>query len=327
MGQDLVGYLLDALDATEQSQVREALEDDPQLQDRLTALRSEIQWTESARYQFTPPAGLTDQTMAFIDRQTEGVSAAVKDAQPPDAVTAISHASSASNWRTTDWIVAASLLAATVLLAVPFIGMQREEARKIACQKQLLSIGKALTDYSTANNGTLPQIAPAGNRAVAGVFAPTLRDNGFSNSEDFFCPSSEFAAKDVQPKLVTLEELDAAEGDAVPQLQERLSPSYGYNMGYLIDGKYRPAQDLRRSTHPLVTDAPAVGPDGKLISNRHGYGQNVLFEGMHVRFIQGCKACSKDDDFFRNRRGEVHAGVDMFDAVIGASAASPFPRP
>jgi len=114
--------------------------------------------------------------------------------------------------------------------------------------------------------------------------------------------------------------------------------SYGYNLGYLLDGRYHSTDNLQRPTFALMADAPDSesvrgesvrgnsAVPAQLSSLNHGRrGQNVLFEDGHVEFLKGCNAEGCPDNIFLNDRGQPTAGVHRDDAVIGPSHAHPLP--
>src|SRR5207248_1922854 len=64
--------------------------------------------------------------------------------------------------------------------------------------------------------------------------------------------------------------------------------------------------------------APAAGPVCP-----HGWGMNVLFVGGHVRVTTSQFVGPGEDDIFRNRLGQVAAGVDRTDVVLGRPGDRP----
>jgi prepilin-type processing-associated H-X9-DG protein len=66
MREDLIGYLLGALDPDEMERVTEALRNDPALRDELEQLRRMLEPLDQANEIFEPPGDLIDRTMASI---------------------------------------------------------------------------------------------------------------------------------------------------------------------------------------------------------------------------------------------------------------------
>jgi hypothetical protein len=95
--------------------------------------------------------------------------------------------------------------------------------------------------------------------------------------------------------------------------------SYGYTLGYVSRGRYRPTKNLGRANFAIVADAP--NPTPPYHSHNHGgCGQNVLFEDLHVQYLTTCKAHGCTDDIFTNDDGKVAPGLHAHDSVIGPSA-------
>ena len=114
-------------------------------------------------------------------------------------------------------------------------------------------------------------------------------------------------------------------------LRRNLGGSYGYVLGYIVDGKLMGIKNKGRSKYALQADAPQIGQDGRLVSSNHGgRGFNVLFEDGHVRFVLLTGRTQKknilEDDFLVNDRVHVSAGCHEDDSVFGDSTASPLPE-
>ncbi|MCA9163069.1 MAG: hypothetical protein KDA62_08820, partial [Planctomycetales bacterium] len=71
MREDLLGFLLGALDATERQRIERKLEADPQLREQLEEIRRKLDPLESIRddedaWENEPPFGLADRTCDFV---------------------------------------------------------------------------------------------------------------------------------------------------------------------------------------------------------------------------------------------------------------------
>jgi hypothetical protein len=97
---------------------------------------------------------------------------------------------------------------------------------------------------------------------------------------------------------------------------------FGYTLGHRdADGRLAPNRDLRRSHHPLVADAPASCCEK---SDNHPDGFHyILFEDGHFQRLRADGIHRDSDHLYRNHKGEVAAGVDPDDAVIGDSHHQP----
>ena len=74
MREDLLGYLLDALDEEERLQVERALEDDPTLREQLLELQRQIDPLEEELGDYEPPDGLAQITCERVARVAEETS-------------------------------------------------------------------------------------------------------------------------------------------------------------------------------------------------------------------------------------------------------------
>ena len=72
MREQLLGYLLGALDGPEHDQVKRELQRDPQLQRELQRLEDELAPLESQRWQPDPPAGLVERTCQLVSQFRRG---------------------------------------------------------------------------------------------------------------------------------------------------------------------------------------------------------------------------------------------------------------
>jgi hypothetical protein len=91
----------------------------------------------------------------------------------------------------------------------------------------------------------------------------------------------------------------------------------------VADGRYKTPRNRLRFNFALVADAPSLHLPGRQSGNHAGRGQNVLFEDLHIEFLQSPQREAFGDDFFRNRHGYVEAGVDEGDSVVVPSFVSP----
>ena len=68
--EQLLGFLLDALEEDERRQIQEDLSRDPQLRQQLETLRAMLGSMEPTREPYEPPPGLARRTCRFIAAQT-----------------------------------------------------------------------------------------------------------------------------------------------------------------------------------------------------------------------------------------------------------------
>jgi len=318
--QDLLGYLLDALDADERQCVEEQLDRDPALHDDLARLRGALDVLDDGERHFPPPADLTQRTCRFVWQEQAAVAAAPGTKRRAAGMTEPSIAPTRS-WRFVDLAVAVAICLAGVALVFPLINVSRANARLAACANNLRQIGIALTQYSDHHNGFFPRVEETGNLGVGGIYAPILLTGGYHNNQQtFVCPSSELA-DDASFRVPALDELRSASGAALDNLRHDMGGSYGYALGYRERGVYKPTRNLYREAFALAADAPA---ENCLVSLNHSrMGHNVLLEDGHVIYLHDSRMQGTSDDIFLNDEGRVAAGCHVNDAVVARSEATP----
>jgi len=329
MRDQLFGYVLGALDASEHQRVEEMLSSDARLQEELQLAHKAVAPLACDREHHEPPLGLAAMTCRKV------ASVRVERVHPAERRAAISAGSvirprrSFFGWSLVDVAVAAGILIAAGMLFFPAINHSRFNAQVARCQNNLATIGRALTDYSAKDpQGSYPVIPVSGQLSAAGMYAPKLLQAGHISQRDanvFRCSLDSCG----QPKIVpipTMEELESAAPEQALQLVRHAGGSYGYTLGHTDDqGIYHPTRRLSRTNFPIMSDAPCPKLGFNQSSNHGGYGQNVLYDDSHVRYTTTSHQLdgSDDPDFFHNDAGEVAAGKHVDDAVIGCSSARP----
>ncbi len=333
--EDLLGYLLGALEESERERVEGQLQSSAQLQQQLGRLRVSLNRLSVSKVDYNPPRGLAERTCELVAADRESAAAAsgpspillpINNPLPEEAALAEPHESGFQwgRWRLADVLVAAGILIAGTALIVPAIEQSRENSRIATCGNNLRELGVALVQYAERNNGYFPRVPDQGPLAVAGIYAPTLAEGGFiDNSRWVVCPGSRLAEQG-DFRIPGLAELKGAGvGEALNRLRATMGGSYGYTLGYVESGRYRPTKNLHRWYYALMADAPS-----KLLPNirsqNHGIrGQNVLFEDGHVAFLIKPEPDDRPDNVFLNDTGVVAAGAHLDDAVVGASEDAP----
>lgn len=316
MRQNLYGYLLDALEPEEREQVEASLNEDEGLKQEIELLRRGLVLLAYDKAPIEAPEGLAERACQHVAGHAHSVTPRSMMHEPP--------AWRPRGWSMQDLFVAAGIVIAASLLFFPAVNQSRFQARIAGCQNNLRLIGNSLTNYSQQHGNFFPDVPQTGNLASAGVFAPKLIDCGYLDCpKSFVCPSSELA-ENGELKIPTCYELADATPAQLEKLKHLLSGSYGYSLGYEVDGKYHAPQNLHRATHALVSDTPNQQSKGYQSTNHGGYGQNVWFEDGHVQFLEdGMVPGELRDNIFLNDDGEVGPGLHLNDAVIGTSASTP----
>jgi hypothetical protein len=243
---------------------------------------------------------------------------------------------SAGDGRSYTWVdmaVVASLITTAVVLILPVLNASRNFSQSLACQNNLRELGLALHQFAEFSpDHAVPRVAPSGPRGSAGIYAVALKDRQLLKRDKFvICPTSPQAAFTTSFAIPSFDELDLAAPDKLPGLQRTMGGSYGYNLGYMVEGRGLHAPKMEyRSQYPLMSDAPRTG---ELRSNvvtvsspSHGRcGDNILFEDGGVRSVRGSDQLPWPDNPFLNRSGLIAAGEDAEDVVIAESPARAIP--
>ncbi len=344
--EELLGYLLDALEPQRQEAIERRLAEDASIREALAQLSRDLTPLDATWQESSPPPSLAARTCDFITdyqqkakptpltepplREPIGLDPKPVSRQKRLSVSPMHQDRTTmvgpSRFRPQDVAVGIGILIAGFTLLFPAIHGSRVQARMIACQENLRQLGESLTAYSLQHDGCFPEVPQRGKLAAASIYAPILASEQYLPEPNLVvCPGSSLADKASSfsiPMPDEIRRIDSAE--QLRQIQERMGGSYGYSFGHMENGSYRPTRNQRRAHFALVSDAPESHEDGKRFSSHHGQeGQNVLFEDGHVRFLQNSIPEGLNDDLFVNDAGQVTAGLHRNDAVIGAGAMRP----
>jgi len=319
MRDNLIGYLLEALEPSEHQAVKQQLERDPQLREELKVLERSLTPLTADEGHYEPPAGLAQRTCAYV----------------ANCVTSLAHAEvfsstahSPSRWRMADFVVAAGIVFAASMLCFSAVNQSRFRAHVLGCQNNLRQLGMALTQYSSRHGNMFPNVALRGKTGVAGIYAPKLVNNGYLlNSGALICPGSASAVDAASFHVPTVEEVERADRARLAELHRKMGGSYAYNIGYMQDGQYKTTKNAHRESFALMADAPIDDALPKASGNHGAFGQNVLFEDGHVAHLTSCKAGACGDNIYLNDDGEVAPGLHSNDAVLGSSFVRPVRLP
>jgi hypothetical protein len=315
MRENLIGYLLDALEPTERATVEAQLARDSQLKDELDILSRSLEPLAADKAPYAPPVGLATRTLEFVAVQAK--------VQPPPPVNSVP-----SRWSMADMLVAAGIFLAATMLFWPAMNQSRFAARVRGCQNNLRQIGTAMTSYSDFHGRQFPAVTLSNARLNrGGMYAVMLNEKRLlPGTYVVLCPASPLAEEADDFNVPTQQELLAASDEEAARMIRRMGGAYGYSLGFYIKGRYQPPTDLGRSTHALMADAPSGDPSDRFSSNHGRCGQNVLFEDMHVKYLTTCRQRECEDHIFENEKGQMHAGLHPDDTVVGTSDAIPVLR-
>jgi hypothetical protein len=319
MDENLVGYLLKALDPGEQLAVEARLRTHPEDRARLERLRQALEPLADDAEEPVPPPGLALAALARVAEHR------CRPLPPAPAVPFQPEDGPSRRWfRRVDLLVAAMLLIVVGILCMPLVVKIRNQAQRQACENNLRLFWQSLQNYSDLNNGKFPQVQEQGAQSVAGAFVPVLNDAGLLGPDiSITCPGSG-RCPPTSIKVRDLEELFRRNRpEEFLAVARDLAGSYAYSLGYrdemnFFHGLHRDSGDFL----PIMADR---GPSAatRNSTNHGGDGQNVLYIGGDVRWCTDRNAGVNRDDIYLNKRNELRAGMGCFDTVLGPGDAFP----
>lgn len=316
MHDDLLGYLIEALDPEEKNAVDAYLRAHPEARQHLAPLRRALDLLDQdkERTDVDPPSDLRLNTLAKV---AEHMCRTLPTAPRVSPRQADGRRRRYPRWA--DMLVAALILILVGGIFFPMVANLWTRSHVKACQENMRTMWVAFQDYSNLYEGNLPQVHEP-PLAAAGVFIPILHEaRVLPDNVSVGCPAQ---GKKPPPPTTTTElvKLYHESDDLFRNRARELAGDYAYTLGYRENGLLRgPHRDLGDHV-PLLSDVPP-GQTGNS-TNHHGTGQNVLFIGGHVQWITA-RELGPDDDIFLNRERRVKAGVDREDTVLGPGDASP----
>jgi hypothetical protein len=325
MRNELLGYLLGALETDEQARVENGISNDRGLRRDFELLRRSLAPLEADSQQFEPPRGLAQRTVDFVflqvALQTPGPAPNEPSVGLPEPAWS-DRPMATPRWRLVDFSVAAGILVAAIAVVVPAIIKSRDNARLFACQNRLQTVYPALAQFADMNNSLLPVAKPVqGFEGKAGVYAPLLLEAGYLNEPELVvCPGSDLG--EAQFRIPRISELRAATGPELDRLVKMMGGSYAFAIGYRENGKYQPLRmRLGKNSFPLMADLP--GHNGKPIGHHGSCGRNVLTADGRVFYINTCCRPGTHDRLYLNDDGRVDAGNGRSDCVLSPSDLGP----
>ncbi len=321
MHEDLLGYLLGALEPHEMQRVSQLLRDDPAAREQLAELERSLRPLEEGFQAVEPPpADLVSRTLASLpplpppsDSDEVGHSDEVdnRDGQQSEHAAFAEHAfsgdapvsatlvpmqggidaprTSSVTWM--DWIGGATAAAVILGLLLPALAQGRFESRKTACQDQLRQFGTAITQFVNRNQQErLPAVSESGPEAFAGMYAVRLHEAGLIDDPSIrWCPSLDEPSNDQNTltrvdEIATVADLHDASVDRLRQIQQVVGGHYAYTLGVIEEEQLTPPRFESRSSFAVMADAPMAGiSDREDLTKRIGHGAT----GINVLFEDG----------------------------------------
>lgn len=338
MREDLLGYLLGALEPDQMRRVEAWLQSDPAARQELQQLKAALLPLDEARdreiQEFEAPADLLARTLDFVER-SRVQPASTPSALPADdllekPVRGLSRATagltsaSSRRWRVPDALVATVSMMVLAALVFPALLDGRHLARRQQCQNNLQRIGYSLAHYAiTDPQQRLPKIDLRGPSAFAGMYAVELKTTGaIQDDRRFWCPS--FGKPQAGLTIPTVDQIQSASGTELARLQRLAGGHYAYTLGVIDENRhYQAPQYSARSTFALLADSQTKDADGLLLAH-DGLGYNLLFEDGHVVFVSESSPLTSLDQPFVNQENRTEAGLNLNDASLGESSRAPF---
>ncbi len=322
MDEDLIGYLLNALDPETQREVERYLETSPEGRQRLEKLREALAPLAADKAGEPPPADLVFKTLRRAGLTPSSLSFGRRRRFVGGG------ARGQGGWRRADVFIAASIGLVVLMLLPPSLMYLRQRDDLVRCSDNLKAFGDAFAHYANDHNGELPRPEASGPLAAAGIYAPALRDAGYLKGPRVYCPRIDTGLPQLVPDLALLRTME--ESPQYHLVRRSMGGSYAFNLGYVDNQrKFQPIRKDLGDDVPVLCDRPPRPSERAFYrlanSPNHNFdGQNVLFLGGNVRFLKS--RYLGDDDLFLNVHNHIAVGIGPKDAVLAPSEFPPFPK-
>ena len=349
--EQLLGYLLGALDQDEIEVVEDLLLHRPELHLELDHLRELLDPLDEVPADEATPLHLAERTCNLVEfhavRESDpghsSLDPLISNNPPPASVVGprqvVVMGDTQSSWTALDMFVAIGVCLSLSVLFLPALAASRDQARTLQCQNQLAHLGIALHTYFD-NFGSFPAIPQDGEHNFAGIFASKLRECELLEDESqLICPSSPLAESlgewrgvfvvdghDTSGLSSSAFRSDAlSSGTASYEAVRQSGGSYAYCLGIVVQGQYQMPDYESRPTFALLGDGSWASGGNRI---GHGKcGQNLLYKDGQVQWVKTVGFETAPDHPYRNLRGQVSAGLSVDDSVLGDSAVPPFSTP
>jgi hypothetical protein len=331
MDENLVGYVLNALEPDAQREVEAYLHTHPAARQRLEMVRQALQPLAADR-DIEPPSGLRMRTLARVAEYR-------REELPRAPSVPRLRVAPRSWWRRADVLVAASLLLLSSALILPSLAYLHHRRDILYCQNNLQAFYVALMTYSQNNGGALPKVDKEPPYNFAGVYIPTLYQGRYLKPEvtSVRCPANGQRRPPDQVTLAMLKEMHSTQPDKFDEYICDLGGCYAYTLGYVNEagelcGVRRTPDHCNNGLLPIMADKPPFdhtdddpscyeGNSG----NHGGMGQNVLYLDGSYKFCTQRTVGVNGNDIYLNLYRRLEAGVNPTDSVLAASGVHPCP--
>ena len=321
--EDLLGYVLGALDATEQRELQELIDNDPALEEQLLEIKNSLLPLDAIDSPCGPPVGLARRTCEAV--AVSAKQAAAKPTNPPATKMSASSGglfAGRGSWSLSDCLITCGVILVGAAILFPALAASRHNSRLAACQNNLQSLGAVFIDFSEIYEGNFPSIPVKGNMAVAGSYAPQLKEMGLITDDSTFACAGQAGTRTAPVSVPTVEMItNAKSSEQLRHYHKTMAGDYGYSLGHSENGVYQSASRMGRAHYALLADAPSCQNAQRVSNNHGGKGQNTLFEDGHVEYVSG--GTIGEDALFENNMGLVAPGADRFDSVVAPGWVAP----
>jgi hypothetical protein len=241
MRNELLGYLVGALETDEQSRVENELRTDRQLQSDMEVLKRGLAPVEIDKALIEPSQGLARRTIDYVFFQLALATQGPRALEPSVTRAPVWNESAppSRKWRFADLSAAAGILIAAFSIVVPALNISRANSERMACANRLQQAHVAIAGFADFNNGQMPGPQPRpGFESKAGIYGPQITDADFlKDHEALVCPGSDLARREF--RVPSIAQLRAARGRELDQFISIMGGSYGIRIGYVdSSGRY-----------------------------------------------------------------------------------------
>jgi len=319
--EQLMDYLLDALNKSERDLVQARLRQDPAFRRELASARLQVAQIQAARRPFAPPPGLAQRTCDFVFAQARRLQAEVAKRWAMTPYSSIPGWAGRVRW--IDMAVTATILVMAALIVLPAVRVGRLQARLASCEADLREVSLALAGYQQGRNAQPTEVSSEGRLANASFYGPVLVRNGFLASPRRLNNSELLLVNNRRLRVPTVEDLQLACERQAARLRVRYHAggSYPCNFGPPDRIVLVPAKNLPQPVAVLpANNSPAdLAPEHQQL-DRHEPDQSVAFDQGGVNLVPATPA-SPAEDIFANDYHLVSSEIPIDDAVIGGSAS------
>jgi prepilin-type processing-associated H-X9-DG protein len=294
--QQLLGYLLGALDDDEQEWVELRLERDEEYRRQWMEWRRRLGPLLSMRPDCEPPLGLAEQTCRFVAACAPRPLRCKLSRRKMSPDLALPARGARFGWLDAAAMAVIVLIAA--VLVPPAIHNSRFHSRLTSCQEKLRQVGLALTEYGYKHGHALSELADNERLTGAGQFAAELLDHSLAPDDGReVCPDAWLAAQGAHRFLRNSSSLLALADNSPAAMPEVGPPTPTWSpqeipgvsirdwLGLWRNGTVDAATDPPPAAMAVLADAPSADSSGQAFACHDGQGRNMFYGDGHVDFL------------------------------------------